>query len=173
MSTIQFMPADNFRDPRFPDHSDPLRVLLVENDEDMATLLRRDLSRRNCLVEWVTTLKEALAQASVLPYAEIIVLDLGLDDSTPEETIRQIEELQRYSPVLVLTGYTHDAIIESIERIGATFSQKGVPALNIMSIFSRANSKWAQGAAEREERFKRIDQKIAILAALFPHAPHK
>jgi two-component system response regulator RegX3 len=55
-----------------------VRVLLVEDDEPVATSLRRGLVRYGFEVEWVATGAEAL---HALP-AELVLLDLGLPEST-------------------------------------------------------------------------------------------
>lgn len=147
---------------------DAFRVLLVEDSEDFAKELVRELAERGLTVEWVMSMRDALSAAKRLPYAEIIVLDLGLPDSKPEETIKQINELHEFSPVIVLTGYSHREIVDSILRVRATYVHKMDAFTRLLSFFAPTAAAWAQGEAARAERFRRIDEKLAKLQNLLP-----
>ena len=101
-----------------------LLALLVEDMVDLATLLRRELEHAGWEVDWVTNLASAIDRAKTIPYAEIILLDLNLPDARPDQTADAIDELQKYSQVVVLSGYGNPELIAKVEAKGAIFHPK-------------------------------------------------
>jgi serine phosphatase RsbU (regulator of sigma subunit) len=82
----------------------PARVLLVEDDEGDAFLVRELLadSETPVEIEWVRTLEEACA--AVTSGFECVLLDLGLPDASGPEVLHAVLDAAPDSAVLVLTG---------------------------------------------------------------------
>ena len=79
------------------------QILIVEDDERLASALRRGLSEAGYAVAVAYTGAEAMAeigQAASL----LIILDLGLPDCDGIDLLRQIRELGRSDLILILTA---------------------------------------------------------------------
>jgi DNA-binding response OmpR family regulator len=86
-----------------PGDSSRARVLIVEDDAEMRTLLVRLLSAEGYRAEAVSTSMEALAA----PEADLVLLDIVLGDEDGRDLL---QELRRISdvPVVFLTGRGHE-----------------------------------------------------------------
>jgi signal transduction histidine kinase len=95
-------------------------VLLVEDDDDHAALFRELFVRTGLAGEvWrAKSLAEGCQMAAVTEPG-VIVLDLGLPDSSGRETIQAIETALRQYPVIVLTANTEEALSFDAVRGGA------------------------------------------------------
>lgn len=88
----------------------PLSVLLVEDDEQDAFLAQKHLSRIGADSVVVSpTLKQAQQQIESRKF-EIILCDLNLPDSIGVETVKNLVQCARETPVVVLTG-SDDALL--------------------------------------------------------------
>ena len=82
------------------------RILLIEDNSDHAALIRRHIAsvtHRMLHLEWVQTLSEGferLARGDV----GVILLDLGLPDSDPSETLSHVVARSPDTPIVVLTA---------------------------------------------------------------------
>jgi len=77
------------------------KILLVEDDAQVAELLSIALERKGHKVYWATSGKEAIP---LLAKAELLALDLGLPDVDGVELLRRARALRARLPVLVLTA---------------------------------------------------------------------
>ncbi len=82
-------------------------VLLVEDDDGIATPLAAALRTHGYGVERVATGRQALARARA--GADAVVLDLGLPDIDGVEVARRLRDLVPGVPVLMLTARTTEA----------------------------------------------------------------
>ena len=100
-------------------------VLVVDDNEDIVTMLRHALSRHGFRIETTTSPEAALEMATQTRY-DAAFLDLvmpGQDGATLAAALREkIPGL----PVAVLTAYTHSPLIPSLERSGVKVFQKPV-----------------------------------------------
>ncbi|MCF4121359.1 response regulator transcription factor [Antribacter sp. KLBMP9083] len=76
-----------------------MRVLLVDDDEPVATSLRRGLIRYGYQVEWVTTGAEALQADPV----DLVLLDLGLPDTDGLDVCRSLRA-RGDVPIIVISA---------------------------------------------------------------------
>lgn len=79
------------------------RVLVVEDDKDIAQLVRLHLEDEGCVVEWAgrgADAERALASGSF----DLVVLDRMLPDSDGIEICKRLRRRNAYVPVLVLTA---------------------------------------------------------------------
>jgi two-component system OmpR family response regulator len=80
-----------------------MRVLVVEDEIKMASLLRRGLVEEGLAVDVAGSGEDALIRASATEY-DAIVLDVMLPGISGFETCRQLREKGTWSPVLMLTA---------------------------------------------------------------------
>jgi DNA-binding NarL/FixJ family response regulator len=85
-------------------------VLLIEDDQEAMLLVRYSLQAygegRFCL-KWVESLGEGLAQLSE-GNVDIVLVDLGLPDSSGPSSLASVRDAAPEVPVLVLTGDTRE-----------------------------------------------------------------
>lgn len=94
-----------------------MKILLIENDADDAEIISDILNRED---KWRATRAESLSDGrakidGLKP--DLVLLDLGLPDSMPEQTLQAIPSLAEKNALIVLTGYG-DAFVKAI-AIGA------------------------------------------------------
>src|SRR5215472_17557176 len=80
-----------------------MRLLLVEDNEELARLLAQRLQAAGYETDLLTTAAEALAAVATTRYAAM-VLDLGLPDGDGLSVLREIRQGKDPLPVLVLTA---------------------------------------------------------------------
>jgi two-component system response regulator TctD len=80
-----------------------MRVLLVEDNAELVSLLRRGLSQSGFDTDSVSTAADAVHVLSTMRYAAI-VLDLGLPDDDGLSVLRELRRRGDATPVLVLTA---------------------------------------------------------------------
>ena len=81
-----------------------VRVLLVEDDESIATSLRRGLARYGYEVDLVATAAEALAA----PRSDVVLLDLGLPDGDGLDVCRILRSRSDV-PIIVVSARSDEA----------------------------------------------------------------
>lgn len=85
---------------------EPIRILLVEDDEDDAFLLERSLTKAapgQFSIERVGTLEDARRALAASPF-HVVLSDLSLPDSRGLETFEKIHEEDSEVAIVVLTG---------------------------------------------------------------------
>jgi DNA-binding response OmpR family regulator len=89
-----------------------MRLLLVEDNERFAALLKRGLTGAGFVVDVLSTAKDATAALSESRF-EIVVLDLGLPDADGLDVLGEMRRRQDATPVLILTarGSLEDRVI--------------------------------------------------------------
>jgi two-component system OmpR family response regulator len=91
-----------------------VRILVVEDTERMAELLRRGLSEEGYAVDVVAGGQDAVWMASENPY-DAVVLDLMLPDLDGFEVCRRLRDAGRWAPVLMLTA--RDAVGDRVRGL--------------------------------------------------------
>ena len=130
-----------------------IKVLLVEDDEIDTRLVKRVLSKCPQPVEFaiepVRSLSEAVEYLA-LGRAEydIVLLDLGLPDSTGIETLRKIKKVDQEIPIVVLTGLNDEETgIAAIQNGAMDYLVKGLPLELLLArtlIYARERQKTEQ-----------------------------
>jgi two-component system response regulator TctD len=80
-----------------------MRVLVVDDDKEVAHLLARDLDSQGYTVDTVGLAQHALAAAGDTDYA-LMVVDLGLPDGDGLDLVRQLRQKGSHTPILVVTA---------------------------------------------------------------------
>ena len=79
------------------------RVLVVEDEEDIAFPLVRTLEREGYEVSWVDSGQRALDDLSGIP-ADVVILDLGLPDMDGLEVCRRAREAGYEGAIMIVTA---------------------------------------------------------------------
>jgi two-component system, OmpR family, response regulator len=80
-----------------------MRILLIEDEPEMASVLKTALERRDVVVDHVSTLADAEAMAKFGPF-DAVVLDRRLPDGEGLSLIPRLRTLHVDAPVVVLTA---------------------------------------------------------------------
>lgn len=97
-----------------------LRVLLIEDSESDGELIQLYLSSdKTIAVTWVRTLAEGLSRLHKVDAYDVVLLDLGLQDSEGLPTLSRLLHLDLTIPIVVLTGDTNESVGIQAVRLGA------------------------------------------------------
>lgn len=84
-----------------------MKVLVIEDDENLAELIKRTLEPISAEITCVRTLAEGMAEVARVPAPEVVTLDLNLPDSTATETLERVKTLREKNEnalILIVTG---------------------------------------------------------------------
>ncbi len=103
-----------------PDPSHPARILLVEDSLELALVLRCFLESKG--IARVTHVQDGLHGAKLArdPSWDLVISDLNLPGAGGADVIRASRERHPDRPVLVITAYTGDEVVERALRDGAS-----------------------------------------------------
>ncbi len=96
-----------------PPQEDPKRVLLIEDDPEIARLLEAELGEAGFLVEWAPNGMQGLVRLREDP-PDLLVLDLGLPDIDGAEIARRAKQSGDV-PIIVLTAT--DAVERKVQLL--------------------------------------------------------
>ena len=97
----------------------PVRVLVVDNDKDLARTMTESLERIGFDCTCVTSGKEGSEKIAGYNY-EIIVTDLMMNDVDGMEILRQAKETQAQCEVILVTG--HASVPRAVDAMRASVS---------------------------------------------------
>jgi DNA-binding response OmpR family regulator len=80
-----------------------MRLLLVEDNARLASLIREGLDRQGFAVDWCETVEGAEHALKINDY-DLILLDLGLPDGEGLDLVRALRRRQNMVPILILTA---------------------------------------------------------------------
>ncbi len=93
-----------------------MRLLLVEDEERLADLVNRGLTRAGFTVDATATAEDAEAALATSQY-DAIVLDLGLPDGDGMEILIGLRSRRNATPVLILTA--RDGVEDRVDGLNA------------------------------------------------------
>jgi DNA-binding response OmpR family regulator len=80
-----------------------MRLLLVEDNARLASLIREGLDRQGFAVDWCETVDGAEHALKINDY-DLMLLDLGLPDGEGLDLVRKLRRRQDTMPILILTA---------------------------------------------------------------------
>ena len=87
-----------------PETAAPERILIIEDDDRIASGLARAFEANGYLPERVSTGADGIHRAAALPLIDLVLLDLGLPDIDGIEVCRAIHRARQTVPIVVLTA---------------------------------------------------------------------
>ncbi len=93
-----------------------MRILLVEDNLRLSSLVRRGLEKEDFAVDGVDTLEDANEALEMAPY-DLLILDLGLPDGDGLDLLQRLRGEGNSLPVLVLTA--RDGVDERVKGLNA------------------------------------------------------
>ena len=123
-----------------------MRILVVEDELKMASLLRRGLTEEGHAVDLARTGDDALWMAGAAEY-DAIVLDLMLPGLDGVEVCRRVRESGVWAPVLMLTA--RDAIEDRVAGLDAGADDYLPKPFSFAELLARLRALARRGAAER------------------------
>jgi CheY-like chemotaxis protein len=97
-----------------------IRLLLVDDDIDVATMYEMQLAAHGFQVSTAHSGMEAIHRASA-EHPDLIYLDLGLPEMHGFEVLEQLRATPRTAgiPVVILTNYSEPELVERGRELGA------------------------------------------------------
>lgn len=106
----------------------PIRILLVDDDEDFYLLTRgvlSDITQQRYQLDWQASYESALQAMEVTPY-DIYLLDYRLSPHTGLELLREVSARGSQVPTILLTSQgDHDLDVEAMQSGAADYLLKG------------------------------------------------
>lgn len=95
-----------------------MRILLVEDDQDLGMAIKKGLQAFHYTVDWLTMGDEALfALTKSKEEFDLVVMDLGIPKVDGLEIITQIREKKSSIPILILSARdTNENIVEGLDK---------------------------------------------------------
>jgi two-component system, OmpR family, response regulator len=123
-----------------------MRLLVVEDEPDLAATLRKSLMEEGFAVDVVADGEEALWQAESAQY-DAIVLDLMLPRMDGFEVCRRLRAGEVWSPVIVLTA--RDAVEDRVRGLDSGADDYLVKPFSFAGLSARLRALVRRGAVER------------------------
>ncbi len=88
------------------------KVLVVEDDSNLAEIYRLSLEKENYLTVWAENGRRALRWLEEELNPHLVILDVGLPDMSGVEVCKQIKNnyKTRDIPIIILTGFTDNKV---------------------------------------------------------------
>ena len=136
-----------------------MRILLVEDNEDDALLIRETLSETTLEIERAERLSTALEQLAKGQF-DAILLDLSLPDAHGLGTIGQVLKEAPSVPIVVLTGLNdEEAALKAVEQGAQDYLIKGQADGHLLA----RSLRYAIHRHRAEERLKKRNRELLIL----------
>jgi two-component system OmpR family response regulator len=123
-----------------------MRVLVVEDEVKMATLVRRGLVEEGYAADVARTGQDALWMAQATPY-DAIVLDVMLPDLDGFELCRELRENGVWTPVLMLTA--RDSVEDRVAGLDSGADDYLAKPFSFAELLARLRALTRRGPAER------------------------
>lgn len=123
-----------------------MRILVVEDELKMASLLRRGLLEEGHAADVARTGEDALWMARAVPY-DAIVLDLMLPGLDGFDVCRRLRASEVWTPVLMLTA--RDGVDDRVTGLDAGADDYLTKPFSFAELLARLRSLARRGAAER------------------------
>lgn len=111
--------------------TDPLRLFLIEDDDDIALLMRKSLERVGHRVSRCRTAADALIVLGQNAF-DLVLLDQRLPDMAGLDLLHALAREGIASPVLMVTGYGDEQLASCVLRAGALDYLVKDPALTFL-----------------------------------------
>jgi DNA-binding response OmpR family regulator len=101
------------------------RVLVVDDQQDIVTMLQRALARHGFVIDSTTSPDDALSRAGSTDYDAAFV-DLVMPGRDGVAVVAGLREKTPGLPIAVMTAYPHSPLLVDLQRSGVTVFHKPV-----------------------------------------------
>jgi two-component system OmpR family response regulator len=123
-----------------------MRVLVVEDEPRMASVIRRSLAKQGLAADVTQSGEDSLWMAEAVAY-DAIVLDVMLPDRSGFDVCRTLRERGVWSPVLMLTA--RDAVADRVEGLDSGADDYLVKPFALAELHARLRSLTRRGSPQR------------------------
>lgn len=142
--------------------TDPLRILLIEDDEDDYILVRSmlsDIYGPEFKIDWVSTFEEALNEMEACRY-DVYLLDFRLGDHNGLEVLHEAEVRKCLAPIIFLTGQEdYEVDVEAMKGGATDYLVKGQISAQLLERAIR----YAVERKRAEEALRRSEESLRSL----------
>ena len=118
--------------------SDPIRVLVVDDEEIVGKRLKQALTKQGYEVETYLDGKDALARLEEQSF-DVVVTDIRMDEVDGLEVLRQVQEKTPRTKVIMITGYaTIETAREALVKGAFEFIAKPFRPKELRKVVERA-----------------------------------
>jgi two-component system, OmpR family, response regulator len=123
-----------------------MRILVVEDEERMASLVKRGLEEEGYAVDLAANGEDGVWLGTENPY-DAIVLDVLLPDFDGFEACRRLREAGRWAPILMLTA--RDAVPDRVRGLDAGADDYLTKPFSYSELLARLRALLRRGSHER------------------------
>jgi two-component system OmpR family response regulator len=134
-----------------------MRVLIVEDETKMATLVRRGLVREGMAVDVAGTGEDAVPKAQATEY-DAIVLDVMLPGIDGFEVCRLLRDAGVWSPVLMLTA--RDSVRDRVAGLDSGADDYLTKPFSYAELLARLRALFRRGQSERPAEMRVGDLRL-------------
>ncbi|TQL47439.1 GlcNAc-PI de-N-acetylase [Homoserinimonas aerilata] len=132
--------------------AEPYRVIVVEDDEDVAFYIKTVLTKQGCIVQTFTDPSFA-RQAMLLYEPDVVITDIEMPGITGIELIDQVRAVRPGTPVVVMTAHVSvDYAVEALRHNADEFLTKPIASADLISIVTRLANEFRNAKANVRER---------------------
>jgi two-component system, NtrC family, response regulator HydG len=148
------------------------KVLIIDDDMDMCTLLSRYLSRNGYETEVAYSGPKGIAKFEE-DHFDIVLCDFRLGNMDGKEVMLSIKRSKPDTIVLIITGYSDIKTAVDVIKLGAyDYITKPLIPDEVLSVLNKAVDEQKSGTGEKETtRSKRSENKSTKLEFLIGEAP--
>lgn len=139
----------------------PIRVLIVDNDKDLARAMTESLERIGFICTCATSGIEGAEMVSAHTY-DIVVTDLMMNDIDGMGILKQVKETQTEAEVIMVTGHaTVPRAVEAMREGAYNFLEKPITPKRLQAVASKA-AESVQLRRQNLELHSRLDEKFGF-----------
>jgi two-component system, cell cycle sensor histidine kinase and response regulator CckA len=152
--------------------SEPIRVLLVDDDSHLLRTLSDILNHRGYAPHTASSAVEGLALAAQQPPPAVALVDLKLPDMDGLELVHRLREISSLTETVILTGNASvDTAVGALREQSTDYLLKPVAPDQLLGVLSRASERWRRRHVEEtlrhtEERSHLLLQSISDVVAV-------
>jgi two-component system OmpR family response regulator len=123
-----------------------MRILVVEDQTKLASLLRRGLQEENYAVDVAGTAEDAIWMGTETSY-DVVVLDVMLPDGNGFDVLRRMRDAKRWVPVIMLTA--KDAVADRVTGLDSGADDYLTKPFSFEELLARIRALLRRGPSER------------------------
>lgn len=132
----------------------PLNILVVEDDPDLQSILRRAFDEEGFAVSVAGDGAGALAAAAEVPGPDLLVVDVGLPDADGRDVCQALRARGETAPVIFLTA--RDAVTDRLAGFGAGGDDYLTKPFAIAELLARVRALLKRSGAQETTAIGRV-----------------